>query len=244
MGNKIRVFFAALLALCMAACMAQAQTVMLACGYEYEIPEGVTIENEAWTPENKDVVYYMDGAYEGGAKEFACAIYHADGFGRNMSAAISAVQKKTGSKGLPLNTEIAGKWGICVDIRGGVPAEKLTEWMDGPAGFAVDFMFCAEAFGLFEAGAAPVHSGMTSDVQSAEEAAVQENAEESVQQALRTAVVNTKSSPLSMRKTPDQSGKTILEIPKGETVSVLEEGEWPLIEYGGQKGYVNGKYLK
>ena len=61
MGNKIRVFFAALLALCMAACLAQAQTVMLACGYEYEVPEGVTIENEAWTPENKDVVYYMDG---------------------------------------------------------------------------------------------------------------------------------------------------------------------------------------
>ena len=31
----------------------------------FEIPEGVTIENEAWTPENKDVVYYMDGTYEG-----------------------------------------------------------------------------------------------------------------------------------------------------------------------------------
>ena len=44
MGNKIRVFFAALLALCMAACMAQAQTVMLACGYEYEIPDGDAVQ--------------------------------------------------------------------------------------------------------------------------------------------------------------------------------------------------------
>jgi len=244
MIRKIMAILAALLMLCLAAGAAQAETVMLAFGCEYELPEGVTIAHEEWTPEKKDVVYYMDGAYEDGAKEFACAIYHADGFGKNMSAAISAVQKKTGSTAMPLNTEIAGKWGICVDISGGVPNEKLVEWMDGPAGFAIDFMFCAEAFGLFEAGAAPVQSGMTPAAQSAEEAAEKENAEESVQQALRTAVVNTKSSPLSMRETPDQSGKTILEICKGETVSVLEEGEWPLIEYGGRKGYVNGKYLK
>jgi len=244
MIRRIMAILAILLMLCTAAVAAQAQTVMLACGYEYEIPEGVTIENEAWTPEKKDVVYYMDGTYEGGAKEFACAIYHADGFGRNMGAAISAVQKKTGSKDLPLNTEIAGKWGICVDISGGVPYEKLAEWMDGPAGFAYDFMLYEQEYGLSGMGAAKENSAVNPAAQSAEETAAEDQPAEDAQPALRAAVVNTKSDPLGMRATPQQNGEVICRIPKGETVSVLEEGSWALIEYRGQQGYVNSKYLK
>ena len=244
MSRMVKRIFAAALMLCMVACAAQAQTVMLACGYEYEIPEGVTIENEAWTPENKDVVYYMDGTYNSGAGEFALAIYHADGFGRNMNGAIKTVQKKTGSKNLPLNTEIANKWGICVDIKGGVPQEKLAEWINEPAGFAFDFMMYEQEYGLAGMGDALENSAVNSAAQSAEEAKTDEPAEESAQQVLRTAVVNTKSSPLSLRSTPEQTGAVIRDIAKGETVSVLEEGEWTLIEYQGQQGYVNGKYLK
>ena len=240
MCRMVKRVFAAALMLCMVACMAQAQTVMLACGYEYEIPEGVAIENEAWTPENKDVVYYMDGTYNSGAGEFALAIYHADCFGRNMNGAIKTVQKKTGSKALPLNTEIASKWGICVDIKGGVPQEKLAEWINEPAGFAFDFMMYEQEYGLAGMGDALENSAVNSAAQSAEEA----QADESAQQVLRTAVVNTKSSPLSLRSTPEQTGAVIRDIAKGETVSVLEEGEWTLIEYQGQQGYVNGKYLK
>lgn len=60
----------------------------------------------------------------------------------------------------------------------------------------------------------------------------------------RTAVVATKSSPLTLRKEPGENGAKILSIEKGETVTVLEDGDWPLVEYKGQQGYVNGKYLK
>lgn len=59
-----------------------------------------------------------------------------------------------------------------------------------------------------------------------------------------TKTVNTKSSPLTLRKTPGNGGAKILSIPKGETVTVLEDGDWPLVEYKGRQGYVNGAYLK
>ena len=59
-----------------------------------------------------------------------------------------------------------------------------------------------------------------------------------------TAIVATKSSPLSLRETPEQNGVILCEIPKGATVTVLEKGDWPIVEYNGQTGYVNGKYLK
>ena len=61
---------------------------------------------------------------------------------------------------------------------------------------------------------------------------------------VQRAIVKTKSSPLSLRESPAQNGKLIAEIEKGETVTVLENGEWPLIEYEGKCGYVNGKYLQ
>lgn len=59
-----------------------------------------------------------------------------------------------------------------------------------------------------------------------------------------TAIVATKSSPLSLRDTPNQSGMILCEIPKGETITVLENGDWPKVEYKGKVGFVNGKYLQ
>lgn len=59
-----------------------------------------------------------------------------------------------------------------------------------------------------------------------------------------TAVVATKSNPLTLRQTPGNNGQKILFINKGETVTVLQDGDWPLIEYNGHQGYVNGQYLK
>lgn len=59
-----------------------------------------------------------------------------------------------------------------------------------------------------------------------------------------TKIVNTKSSPLTLRETPDNNGQKILSIEKGETVTILKDGDWPLVEYNNHKGYVNGKYLK
>lgn len=60
----------------------------------------------------------------------------------------------------------------------------------------------------------------------------------------RTAVVNTNKSPLTMTTQQEKKGRTICEIPKGSTVVVLEEGQWPFVEYNGKQGYVNGQYLK
>lgn len=59
-----------------------------------------------------------------------------------------------------------------------------------------------------------------------------------------TAVINMQNSPLTMRDAPSQSGRTICKIPKGETVKVLKKGDWAKVEYDGEQGYVNGKYLK
>ena len=59
-----------------------------------------------------------------------------------------------------------------------------------------------------------------------------------------TAIVVTQKSPLTMRSQPEQSGKEICKIPKGETVTVIEKGSWPKVEYNGNQGYVNGKYLE
>ena len=58
------------------------------------------------------------------------------------------------------------------------------------------------------------------------------------------AVVQTKSSPLTMRKKAGEDSETICKIPKGETVTVLEKGSWALVEYDGHQGYVREKYLE
>lgn len=68
--------------------------------------------------------------------------------------------------------------------------------------------------------------------------------EEAKASGRQTAIVATKSSPLTLRETPEKSGAKILSIPKGETVFVIQEGDWALIEYNGKQGYVDGKYLK
>jgi len=57
------------------------------------------------------------------------------------------------------------------------------------------------------------------------------------------ALVVTKASPLTMRKTPNNGGSTITKIPKGEIVEVIERGDWALVSYEGKQGYVNGQYL-
>lgn len=61
---------------------------------------------------------------------------------------------------------------------------------------------------------------------------------------LPTATVATKSSPLTMRDMPNADGRSLGEIPKGETVTVLASGSFPLVEYNEQRGYVNGQYLQ
>lgn len=58
------------------------------------------------------------------------------------------------------------------------------------------------------------------------------------------AIVATKSSPLSLRDTPNPNGAILCEIPKGETVAVLEKGDWSKVEYNGKLGFVRDKYLK
>lgn len=60
--------------------------------------------------------------------------------------------------------------------------------------------------------------------------------------ALYNAIVNTQEDPLTMRATA--GGRKIGEIPRGETVEVLAEGEWALVRYGEKRGYVSSKYIE
>lgn len=57
------------------------------------------------------------------------------------------------------------------------------------------------------------------------------------------ALVATKSSPLSMRTSPNNGGSIVTKIAKGETVDVIERGDWAHISYNGKQGYVNAQYL-
>ena len=57
------------------------------------------------------------------------------------------------------------------------------------------------------------------------------------------AVVVTESSPLRLRLAPE-NGEVIGKIPKGASVTVLKSGDWPYVEYQGQRGYVSGQYLR
>lgn len=59
-----------------------------------------------------------------------------------------------------------------------------------------------------------------------------------------TAIVNTKNDPLNMWRSAG-SNDSVVQIPKGETVVVLEKGdEWTKIEYDGKNGYVKTEYLE
>lgn len=58
-----------------------------------------------------------------------------------------------------------------------------------------------------------------------------------------SAIVDTESGTLNMRKSAKKDSIVIIKIPKGKTVEVLEKGDWSLVEYKGKKGYVNSIYL-
>lgn len=60
--------------------------------------------------------------------------------------------------------------------------------------------------------------------------------------ALYQARVITQEDPLTLRATAN--GRKIGEIPKGETVDVIAEGEWARVRYGEMLGYVSSKYLE
>lgn len=61
-------------------------------------------------------------------------------------------------------------------------------------------------------------------------------------EVLYEARVITQEDPLTLRATA--GGRKVGEIPKGETVEVLAEGEWALVRYGEKRGYVSSKYLE
>lgn len=60
---------------------------------------------------------------------------------------------------------------------------------------------------------------------------------------LYRAKVATKEDSLRLRDAP-VSGRVIAKIPRGAAVSVMSEGEWPLVEYDGMQGYASAAYLK
>lgn len=59
---------------------------------------------------------------------------------------------------------------------------------------------------------------------------------------LYKARVITQEDPLTLRATA--GGRKVGEIPRGETVEVLAEGEWTLVRYGEKRGYASAKYLE
>lgn len=70
---------------------------------------------------------------------------------------------------------------------------------------------------------------------------IYEEKEEEVVVLYRAKVI-TKEDPLTLRATP--GGRKIGEIPKGETVEVLAEGEWARVRWGDALGYASAQYLE
>ena len=60
--------------------------------------------------------------------------------------------------------------------------------------------------------------------------------------SMYNAKVITQEDPLTLRATA--GGRKIGEIPRGEIVEVLAEGEWALVRYGEKRGYVSSKYIE
>lgn len=59
-----------------------------------------------------------------------------------------------------------------------------------------------------------------------------------------TGVVITKDDPLNVREQPNINSKILGTVPKGETVSIInDDGEWYEIQYGSGTGYVSKKYV-
>lgn len=65
---------------------------------------------------------------------------------------------------------------------------------------------------------------------------------ETQQKALYQARVTTQQGPLRIRQAP-VSGEVLGTIPKGALVDILQEGDWPMVRFGGITGYSSGEYL-
>lgn len=208
---------------------ALAETKTLAFGYELELPEGVKITREEWTPENPLRIYVLHGTYHDGARSFRVLLgdwyYGFDHWELYVKEAPEMNISTTLSGGVSWRTWDSGIH-VAVAFTGNGKISDGEHWHE-------EF----DAF-LNDAVAAGLRGGIT------EYDDVEESAEgETPSDEPRTAIVATRSSPLGMRSEPE-GNDVILEIPKGETVTVLENGEWLLIEYDGQQGYVNGQYLE
>lgn len=59
---------------------------------------------------------------------------------------------------------------------------------------------------------------------------------------LYRAIVTTEKDPLRVREA-QETGRIIGKVPKGRTVEVLSEGDWPRIRYGETVGYASAAYL-
>ena len=225
MKSKIAVaLFAALLACTIAACAALADTVTLAFGYELEAPEGVEITKEMWDPEN-ELVYWLEGSYKEGQEHFLMKLFHGSADALEANEAWMERDRKVFTRFQYGDLDFSGEYYVGYSITGIAPDD------DKAYQTAREFACQLMDAGVFEA-AAPSQ-------QPAEEEQPENGASASL-----TATVVTKSSPLSLRETPGNRGDVILEIPKGETVTVLKQGDWSLVKYGGKMGYVNGKYLE
>lgn len=57
--------------------------------------------------------------------------------------------------------------------------------------------------------------------------------------------VNTKTDPLSMRKSASKKAEIICTIPKGKTVEIVKKGtSWHKVKYNGKTGYCSATYIK
>ena len=66
--------------------------------------------------------------------------------------------------------------------------------------------------------------------------------EDEAMDVLYRAIVTTRKDPLRVRALPE-TGAVIGHVPRGETVDVLADGDWPRISYDALVGYVSGAYL-
>lgn len=115
------------LALCLLAATACAEKMTLAFGYEIDLPEGVEITGEAWTPENHALMYLLTGTYQNGVEQFRLRVNY--GFehqlktGKEYAGSINvsiediwvwletttSVQKYVDSTDLSLGRKVQGK---------------------------------------------------------------------------------------------------------------------------------------
>lgn len=216
-------------------------------------PNGFVVTNIEFTPDNPQSIFLVEGIYANGIESFflVCSSkeYEPESRGPYMKEFKSEEYDHNYNFGFgtsDMDTETDNKyWSLdwilneVIDPLDQAIAESVEQWAKETN--------APEMPDEDEPTLVTEESGGQQEEEKAaatETAAAKAEAEETAQsEGIRTAVVNTKSDPLSLRRAPN-SNSVILKIEKGETVTVLEEGEWPLVEYNGQQGYVNGKYLK